>query len=203
VNFLAHLYLSDDTPQALVGNLLADFVKGPDLDALPAGIRAGVRHHRRVDAFTDRHPLVQQSIARVGGRWGWFSGILIDVYYDHILAATWGRYSPTPLRAFADRAHAAVLAHAADLPGPAREYARRLIETDRLVSYADPAGVRDALYWISERVAERMPARAVRLEQSLPDLRAAHDGLADDFHAFFPELVAFAGANVAGKIAVQ
>lgn len=199
MNFLAHLYLSDDTPAAMAGNLLADFVKGPDVAALRADIRDGVYHHRRVDAFTDRHPLVQRSITRVSGRWGWFSGILIDVYYDHVLAASWDRYSPVPLRAFADHAHRAVVTLAGDVPAVAREYAFRLIESDRLVSYAVPAGVEEALARLSHRVAERMPARAVKLQEALPDLRAAHAGLCDDFHAFFPELVAFAGANVAGK----
>lgn len=202
MNFLAHLYLSDDTPAAMVGNLLADFIKGPEVAALPADVQAGVRHHRQVDAFTDRHPLVQKSITRISRRWGWFSGIIVDVYYDHILAADWGRYSPVPLRAFADHAHAAVRTLAAVVPSPAREYAFRLIESDRLVSYAGPAGVAEALARISDRIAERMPTRAVRLEAAMPDLAAAHPGLTDDFHVFFPELVASVGANAAGKTAV-
>jgi acyl carrier protein phosphodiesterase len=199
MNFLAHLYMSDDTPAAMVGNLLADFVKGPDVAALPADIQAGIRYHRAVDAFTDRHPLVQRSITRISGRWGWFSGILIDVYYDHILAAEWSRYSPIPLRSFADHAHAAILSLADAVPPEARMYAFRLIESDRLVSYANRDGVEEALVRLSKWIAERIPTRAVALQDAVPDLSAAHAGLADDFHAFFPELIALAGANVAGK----
>src|SRR5579883_592599 len=202
MNFLAHLYLSDDTPAAMAGNLLADFVKGPDVARLPADVQAGVRHHRRVDAFTDRHPLVQGSITRIGREWGWFSGIIIDVYYDHILAANWDRYSPLPLRAFADHAHRAVLTLADVLPAEARGYAFRLIESDRLVSYARLAGVEEALHRLSDRIAERIPTRAVRLEGAVPDLRAVHPRLEDDFHEFFPQIAAFSGANIAGKKAV-
>jgi acyl carrier protein phosphodiesterase len=202
MNFLAHLYLSDDTPAAMAGNLLADFVKGPDVASLPADIQAGIRHHRRVDAFTDRHPLVQRSITRVGRRWGWFSGILIDVYYDHILAADWDRYSQTPLRAFADHAHRSILSVADVVPPVARDYAFRLVGSDRLVRYADPAGVEEALARLSVRIAERMPTRAVQLHGAMTDLRAAHAGLCDDFHAFFPELIASTGANAAGKNAL-
>lgn len=192
MNFLAHLYLSDDTPAAMVGNLLADFIKGPEVAALPTDIQAGVRHHRAVDAFTDRHPLVQRSITRISKRWGWFSGIIIDVYYDHVLAAEWGRYSRVPLRDFADHAHAAVLSLADVVPEEARVYAFRLIESDRLVSYAGLRGVEDALFRLSHRIAERIPTRAVPLHEAIPDLSAARAELAEDFHGFFPELIAFA-----------
>lgn len=199
MNFLAHLYLSDDTPAAMVGNLLADFVKGPDVATLRADIQAGIRHHRLVDAFTDRHPIVQRSIARVSPRWGWFSGILIDVYYDHILAVSWDRYSPSSLRAFADYAYKAITTLADEVPPDARDYAFLLIRSDRLVGYSTHDGVQDALHRLSQRITERMPTRAVPLHEAMTDLELVHAGLSDDFHAFFPELIAFAGANVAGR----
>ena len=103
MNFLAHLHLSDGTPGSMLGGILADFVKGPDVAALPPDILAGVRLHRHIDAFTDRHAVVQRSIHRVSAKLGWFAGIVIDIYYDHVLAREWGRYSPEPLRGFADR----------------------------------------------------------------------------------------------------
>jgi acyl carrier protein phosphodiesterase len=196
MNFLAHLYLSADDPQAMVGNLAADFVKGADVEKLPPAVQAGVRQHRAVDAFTDRHPVVMRSIARIGKSWGWFSGIIIDVYYDHVLALDWDRYSGEPLRAFADRVHAVIRDHATYMPEDAREYALRFVETDRLMSYAAPdgSGVGEALRRLSERIAARMPRRAVRLQEAMPDLRVAHRNLAADFHEFFPDLVRLAAA---------
>ena len=86
MNFLAHLHLSDGTPGSMLGGILADFVKGPDVAALPPDILAGVRLHRHIDAFTDRHAVVQRSIHRVSAKLGWFAGIVIDIYYDHVLA---------------------------------------------------------------------------------------------------------------------
>ena len=59
MNFLAHAWLarggSDDF---LWGNLIADGVKGSDLSSWPAEVASGIRHHRRVDAFVDAHPVV-------------------------------------------------------------------------------------------------------------------------------------------------
>jgi acyl carrier protein phosphodiesterase len=194
LNFLAHLYLSADDPEALVGNLVADFVKGPDLDTLSPGVMAGVRQHRAVDAFTDRHPVVQRSIGRIAKDWGWFSGIIIDVYYDHVLALDWVRYSDTPLRTFADRVYNLLRESAAFIPDSEREHALRFVEADRLMSYAIPdgSGVERALNRLSARIAERIPKRARQLDEAMPALRAAHRELAADFHEFFPQVVELA-----------
>jgi acyl carrier protein phosphodiesterase len=164
-------------------------------------VQAGVRLHRHIDAVTDRHPVVQRSIARLGGRWGWFAGILVDVYYDHVLATDWARYSDLPLRDFVDHVHAVVRRSADRTPSPARDVIESFVASDRLMTYAIPdgSGIEAALARLSDRIAARMPTRAVRLEQAMPDLRAAHPGLAADFHEFFPQLTAAAAEWLASQ----
>jgi len=100
MNFLAHALLAEPTPESRLGNVLADCLRQPDLATLPAGVVAGVKQHRAVDAFTDRHPLVHRAIGRISERWGWFTGIILDVYFDHLLAVRWDRYCPVPLGQF-------------------------------------------------------------------------------------------------------
>jgi acyl carrier protein phosphodiesterase len=192
VNFLAHLHLSDGTSGSMLGGILADFVKGPDVAALPPDVIAGVKLHRHIDAFTDRHPVVVRSVARVSEKLGWFAGIVIDVYYDHILARAWDRYSAVPLRVFADRAYSLLEDRFALVPPEASHFVRRFIETDRLLQYATPEGIADTLFRLSGRIMERMPKRDVRLQDSMPDLLAADADLSADFHAFYPELIASA-----------
>lgn len=193
MNFLAHLHLSAGTSGSMTGGIAADLVRPAEVAALPADIRDGVMLHRQVDAFTDRHPVVRRSVGRLPGH-GWFGGILVDVYYDHLLARGWDRYSPAePLRAFADRAYSALASRLDDLPAPAVELFHRLIRDDRLVSYATVDGIAATLARVSDRIAARIPKHAVRLEQALPDLLAADAGLEADFHEFYPELIAFAG----------
>jgi len=193
VNFLAHLHLSDGTPPSMIGGLVADFVRRPEVERLPAGIQDGIRLHRQIDAFTDRHPVVHGSIARLGGKYGWFSGILLDVYYDHVLAREWSRYSAEPLRPFADRAYAALEGAIPVVPEEVGRYVRGFVDDDRLVRYATTEGIADTLSRVSNRIARRMPKHALRLETAMPDLLAADAGLTADFHAFYPELIAHAG----------
>jgi len=191
MNYLAHLYLADPTSDSLLGNLLADFVKGNDVARLPPMIQAGVRLHRRVDSFTDRHPVVQRSICRISKSWHWFSGILIDVYYDHILAQSWERYSREPLRQFTYRVHRCLSDNIERVPEPSRGLVQRLIESDRLYSYATIEGITEALARLSDRIRERIPRHEARLELAVPLLQSNHSALCNDFHEFFPQLVEF------------
>ena len=190
MNYLAHLYLADPTPDSLLGNLLADFVKGKEVAALPSAIQSGIRLHRQVDSFTDCHPVVQRSICRISEKWGWFSGILIDVYYDHILALNWERWTAEPLRSFVDRVHGCLRDHIDAIPSVA-EPLRRLIASDRLFSYRTQEGIAEALLNLSHRIEERMPGKNVRLHEAMPDLQESQADLADDFQEFFPALIAF------------
>lgn len=189
MNYLAHLFVADSEPASLVGNLIADFVKGSDLSHLPPGVERGIRQHRRVDSFTDCHPVVQRSIGRISAKWGWFSGILIDVYYDHILATTWSEWSAEPLRSFVDRVHRVLLDNVELAPVDGREMIGKLVASDRLHSYSTVAGIHDALSRLSRRIRERMPHRAVELERALPDLQDRLPLLTSDFRAFIPELI--------------
>jgi acyl carrier protein phosphodiesterase len=194
VNLLAHALLAERSSASRFGNIIADFLRPSDFERLPPAIQAGIRQHRKVDAYTDRHPVVQRSIARLSRRWGWFSGILIDVYYDHILATDWNRHASNPLAVFVEEVHSAVRDHAALVPDPARGWIERFVEAGRFMSYAIPdgSGIASALEGLSMRIAERMPRRAVRLQDALPDLQSAHEDLLADFREFFPLVQEFA-----------
>lgn len=193
MNFLAHLYLSKPTPAAWMGNLLPDFCRGPAIAALPpepADLHEGVRNHRRVDAFTDTHPLFHQSRLRLFEHHGRFSGILVDVLYDHILAREWDRYHPAPLPAFLARVHDG-LRHGRDLaPPPVRPIFDRMCDQAWLGAYGTRDGLRLTLTRMSARFAQRF-GREVDLASVVDRLDELDGGLREDFHAFFPQLIAY------------
>jgi acyl carrier protein phosphodiesterase len=195
VNFLAHLHLAAPERGRMLGGVLADLLTPAEIAALPAEVRDGVRLHRLIDAFTDRHPVVQRSVRRVSAGLGWFSGIVIDVYYDHLLARTWGDHAGEPLRDFADRCYALFLDAAPGLPLEGQRFAERFSADDRLIRYGTVEGIAETLDRVSARIAARMPTRAVRLRDAMPDLLAADAELAADFRVFYPELRAFAAAD--------
>jgi acyl carrier protein phosphodiesterase len=191
MNYLAHVFLAEDDPQCLLGNLLADILKRKDFDFLPERIQRGVRQHRKVDAFTDRHPVVLRSMRRLSEKWGWFSGIIIDVYYDHLLTLAWEKYSDESMRKFVNRVYDIIRLNLDEMPEDCALLARRLVQHDRLTSYCHLDGISFALTKVSERICERMPKRSVQLQHSIVELQRNHDDLMEDFLEFFPQIIEY------------
>jgi acyl carrier protein phosphodiesterase len=161
VNFLAHLHLADGDPGDMTGGVAADFVRNPQLHLLAPDVLRGVKLHRLIDGYTDRHPVTLRSISRISRQMGWYSGIVIDIYYDHILAREWARYSTEPLSAFAARSYAVLDAGHGGLPDDARDFIRRFVDEDRLNRYATRDGIEDTLARVSVVIANRIPTRAM------------------------------------------
>ncbi len=93
MNFLAHLALSGNRAEIMVGNLMGDFVKGRLDGRFPAGIQFGLELHRRIDRFAEDSEHFIRSRHRIDGRFGLFRGALVDLFYDHFLARNWRLYT--------------------------------------------------------------------------------------------------------------
>ncbi len=187
MNYLAHLLLSDQSPASLVGGLLGDFAKGLDVSSLPPDVRAALLQHRRIDVFTDAHPVVHQSRARVSREFSRFSGILVDVFYDHFLARRWPAHSSEALDAFAARVYAALRVHEYLLPERLSRVLSRMAREDWLSGYAEITNVGHALAGL-----ERRFRRPTGLSRALGELTGNYSALDADFGEFFPELRSFA-----------
>ncbi len=182
MNHLAHALLAAEAPLLLAGNLTGDFVKGR-LDRLPpTPLMAGIRMHRGIDSYTDRHPVWRRSRDRVAPRR--VSGVIVDVAYDHFLARHFDRYSDVPLEEFARRTYRILLDHQALLPVRLREVLPRIVAEDWLVSYRWLEGV--------ERTFARLSRRAAGLAGGTEQIRARYRSLEADFLEFYPELARFA-----------
>jgi acyl carrier protein phosphodiesterase len=192
MNWLAHVFLSPPDIEFRLGNLLADLVRGRDRAAMPAAFLDGVRRHQAIDAFTDSHPAVHRSRARIGGDFQHVTGILVDVFYDHFLALDWGRYSAEPLEAFVARLYADIQAHPIELPTEARAAVERMMADYRLGSYRRLDGIEASLRRVSMRLMERT-GQDFGLERGVPELVANFDALRGDFAEFFPQLRSHVG----------
>src|ERR1700752_360781 len=100
LNFLAHIYLSGNDDQLMIGNFIADYVKGKKKDEYPPGIKKGIELHRAIDDFTDHHEITSRSKNRLRSKYGKYSGVITDLYYDHFLASNFSIYHNVPLKEF-------------------------------------------------------------------------------------------------------
>lgn len=185
MNYLAHLYLAERTGTSFTGNFLGDFVRGRLDGRFTPEIEAGIRLHRRIDSYSDSHPLLMRTRARFDPPYRRYAGILLDVYFDHLLARHWPEFHSEPMPRFARRA---VRAMRDDWPGAAPFPVERLERLPELLcSYARPRGVETALRRVDARLSRPSP-----LPHALPVLIARDAALDRAFRDFFPELVALA-----------
>ena len=202
MNYLAHIYLARHSDDAMLGALLGDFVK-PQLDALyTPEIAAEIMTHRKIDSFTDSHPVVLEAKALFPGPSRRYAGILLDVFYDHLLARNWAQYATPPhdtaLDPFIARFYRVLAANAALLPERLAQAAPYMIAQDWLGSYRDYAGVEVAI----ARMSTRLSRNGEVMRAGLADLAANYGQLQAGFDLFFPELIAFVAQRRAQPLAL-
>ncbi len=198
MNFLAHLYLSGNDPKVMVGNFIGDFVRGRDLkEQFGEGIARGVELHRAIDEFTDKHTTVKLSKTRLWPTYRHYSAVIVDIFYDHFLAARWKDYSDEPLEVYAQRAYQLMHDHHVILPEQVKHMLNYMTRGNWLVNYAQVEGIQRALTGMSRRATFES-----KMEQSVEDLKRDYMEYEMEFRAFFPELKAFT-EEWRGKVATD
>lgn len=192
MNFLAHFHLTPPLADALVGAYLGDFVRGPvdALPDLPLLMRQGITHHRKVDAFTDAHPVWRTSASRLPPTLRRLSGVVIDIVYDHFLCRHWDRFASSTLEDFAEHCYSSLLSRTPWMSAEAQRGVRRMKDQNWIQTYTRLEGIDLAF----QRMSRRSPALD-RLPSASPELRQHHDALESDFLRFYPELLEFAGKS--------
>lgn len=184
MNFLAHAFLAGADPALRVGGLIGDFVKGPLPAGLPSDLVEGVRLHRRIDVWAETHPAFRRSRLRVAADRRRVAGILVDMYYDHFLAAQWDRRHGTPLVDFTAETYALAAEREAELPERFVRLLPRMRAMDWLASYREMASIAAAL----DRMATRL-SRPAGLRGGVADLARDYAGFEADFNEFILDAV--------------
>lgn len=183
MNYLAHIFLSGGDADIQLGNFIADAVKGGRYNDYPPRIAQGILMHRMIDDFTDNHPAVKEVVRMLRPRFGRYSPVLADIFFDYLLASRWEEYSDVPLKVFARRFYRNMMINSRYLPPRMKGFMWHFIGTNRLYRYASKDGIGEALSIMSEYGRLRIdPHDAVRyLEDHEEELRTV-------FHTFFGEL---------------
>jgi len=190
MNYLAHLYLSQKISQSLVGNLLGDFIKKSETYQFSDEIQWGIKLHQKIDIYTDTHPVVQLSKRLIQPERRRFSGILIDVFFDHFLSINWKLYSEIDLRDFADFVYNTLSQNKEILPEFVNAQFEKIIDLDILCSYQEIDGVGSALARISSKIT-----RSNNLKDGIQDLTKNYQEIQENFLIFFPDLISFVYAQ--------
>ena len=187
MNHLAHFYLAGDDRNLLIGGFLGDFVKGRLKGERVTAVEDGIKLHRAIDAYTDKHAITRLSQRRFENRFRRFSGIMTDIIFDHLLAVHWHKYHREDLQTFSDTTFEILLGNKEHLPTLAVKTCERMHCSNELLNYRDPKFIDRSFRHLSGRLRRDNP-----LTEAYGQFLANRDELDSDFSEFFPELTRFA-----------
>jgi acyl carrier protein phosphodiesterase len=195
MNFLAHAYLSFGREEILVGNFIADFVRGKELENYPKKVQLGIQLHRAIDTYTDSHPLVKQVQSLLIPRFGHYSRVISDVFFDYFLAKNWKNYSDTPLEQFSLDSYRTLSSSPYELPEAFRRMFHWMQAQNWLYAYREAAGIQAALDGLTRRA--RFDSK---MNESTQVLWEKEEEIEAIFFAFFEDLETFASTTLAALI---
>ncbi len=197
MNFLAHIYLSGENDLVTIGNFIADGIKGKDYKEFPAEIQTGILLHRQIDTFTDAHQTVRLSTKRLHEKYGHYSGVIVDILYDHFLAKNWKQYSDIPLADYVDNFYDALERHYEILPLRIQKMMPYMIADNWLLSYASISGISRVLDGMNRRTKNRSG-----MNEAVIELETFYSEFESEFTSFFNELIIFSNTQLKALTAI-
>lgn len=186
MNYLAHTFLSFHKPEIIVGNFIADSMHGNHFDGLPEGIVKGIKLHRKIDSYTDNHPVYLTSKHRFRKDFDKYSGVLMDIIYDHFLAKNFSHYSSLSLQDYADGIYKTLKDNFEFLPEHAQRFYGYMTERNILYHYSSLEGIETVLTHLSHRIRHRY-----ELQLAIPILKSQYNEIEEEFSVFFDDLLLF------------
>jgi acyl carrier protein phosphodiesterase len=190
LNYLAHLFLAGTDPEMILGNFIADHVKGSDVLKYSATIRKGISMHRAIDSFTDQHPVVKQSIMKLRTDFRKYAGVIVDMYYDHYLSAHWDEYSDQDIHHFTKTRYDILNTFQSILPVRSARLLYYMEKQNWLLSYGSFDGMQQAFNGMSRRTTFES-----KMEFAVVNLKAGYPEFRQEFRQFFPDLQSYVQNN--------
>ncbi len=193
MNWLAHLFLSEQNVDFQMGNILADPLKGKLWDTASIELGKGMAVHKIIDAYTDSHNIVSKSKASLRKK-GLLKAVVIDLTHDYFLTKNWDTFCNIPVKEFTHNFYAQARERAVHLSPKAQDFINNLVQRDTLNKYHDLKQLKTSFERLDMRLSPRLRERETAsgyfevVEKNILDLEK-------DFMEFFPDLCSCAKAH--------
>ena len=186
MNFLAHLYLSKNNTNIMIGNFIADHIRGNNFSHFSEEIQQGILLHREIDTFTDAHEIVRKSKRRLHERYRHYDGVIIDIFYDYFLARNWQDYSAIPFEVYTNAINKLFEEKSPELPEKSQQFIKYMIEYNILFNYQYKEGIAKVLNGMNRRTKGKS-----QMNLAIEDLTMLDSEFDADFKLFFKDLIKF------------
>ncbi|MDO4881187.1 MAG: ACP phosphodiesterase [Capnocytophaga sp.] len=192
MNFLAHIYLSGEDDNYLkIGNFIADTIRGKQYESYPKNIQKGILLHRKMDTFTDTHPIFRQSKKRLVPDFGHYAGVITDIFYDYFLAKNWNIFSKISLENYAQNFYYLIDSEKDIFNEDAKKLIFYMIKDNWLVSYKSKKGIQKILYQMDARTNFQS-----KMQFSITQLENYESFFEEEFFTFFSEIQNFVKTQI-------
>ncbi|TDX12727.1 ACP phosphodiesterase [Flavobacterium sp. S87F.05.LMB.W.Kidney.N] len=183
MNFLAHIYLSGENDLIKIGNFMADGIRGKQFEHFPEDVQKGILLHRFIDTYTDSHDIFRKSTKRLHDRYHHYSGVIVDIVYDHFLAKNWSNYSEEKLESFINRFYNSLHDNYSILTEKTQGLMPYMIERNWLLSYRTTEGIHQILTQM-----DRRSKNISKMQYAIEELNEFYDEFEEEFTSFFEEI---------------
>lgn len=170
---------------------MADSVKGSKFTQYSQDVQIGIKLHREIDSYTDQHEVVKRSKNRIREKYGLYSGVIVDIFYDHFLAKNWDSYSAIPLEVYVDSVYELLKENIQNLPEKTQHMLPFMIEFNWLYNYQFIEGMQRVLDGMNRRTKNRS-----KMNFATEDLQEHYEDFEKDFTDFFKELRSFSSEKL-------
>lgn len=179
----------------MVGNFMADAIKGNSYLKFEEAIQQGILLHREIDTYTDHHEIVRQSKRRLNKRYNHFSGIIIDIFYDHFLAKNWHQFSAIPLELYSAEVYKVLKNNTKIYPTKVNQLLHYMVFENWLLSYQQTDEIKKVLTRMSLRTQHKS-----YMNLAIEDLLLHYDAFESDFLLFFNDIITFTQSKITTEL---
>lgn len=195
MNFLAHSFLAENSKDLIIGNFIADSVKGKEINNYREGIIQGILLHRKIDSYTDQHPIVSNSKLKLRPHFSKYSSVVSDIYFDHFLALHWNAYSDVPLDEYSKSIYTIIRSEFEMMPEGVKYFFPYMEKDNWLFHYQSLYGMEQAFKGMSRRAKFDS-----KMENAVNVLKENYSFFENDFKLFFPELQEFVRSELGNHL---
>lgn len=172
MNFLGHLYFSNNDHELMYANLFGDHVKGRDMQSYSKIVRSGIQLHRSIDDYIDHHPVVVELMHQLYSELPKVTGIAIDLFFDHLLAKHWNKFHSVPYQDFLEKFYQYKPKYWSEYTPDFQNFVHTLRENRWLDYYPEMYGLQKSCEGVSSRLSfenqlKNAPTSFIKHEQEI------------------------------------
>ena len=190
MNYLAHLFLSCESEERMIGNFITDQISMKESLQFEGGVQEGILLHRAIDTFTDQHPAVKEFIKYIRPQQGKYAPVVVDIYFDYLLYLAWDKYSHRPFDYFCELMYEIIPKYTSIMPAKIRPRVKKMVSSKWLTVYTSQPGLQSTFNRLEKRLTF-----SNNINDATPFLFENLNTCSQFFDEFFPDLVDFVEAK--------